>query len=172
MLRSGIYIIELTKQTGVYNTTYGTWTQIAMDPQASDHNIEASWIEPSPVDSATYWLFVNYGYCCRGVNSTYNIRIGVSTKGPLGPYLDSKQVDMVKGGGDILMETDGRQIGPGQIGFARGPSSGPAGNSTTTIVSYHYYDRDSNPAGARTLGQAAFTWGKGKTDLPTVSERE
>jgi len=168
----GIYIQELSGETGVYNNTYGTYTHIASDPQASDKNIEASWIEPSPLDSSTYWLFVNYGYCCRGVNSTYNIRIGVSTKGPLGPYLDSKKVDMVQGGGDVFMKTDGRQIGPGQIGFARGPASGPAGNGKTTIVSYHYYDRDSNPPGARTLGQAAFTWGKTPTALPTISDRE
>ena len=39
------------------------------DPQRS---IEAAWLEPEPT-SGWHFLFVNWGFCCRGVNSTYHL---------------------------------------------------------------------------------------------------
>ena len=59
-----------------------------------------------------YYLFVNWDRCCRGVHSTYNIRVGRSRK-ITGPYLDKDGVDLMKGGATLLLETDGPFIGPG-----------------------------------------------------------
>jgi arabinan endo-1,5-alpha-L-arabinosidase len=62
-----------------------------------------------------FYLFVNWGACCRGVNSTYEIRMGRSRE-ITGPYLDKDGVDLVKGGGTLLLGTDGAFIGPGHAG--------------------------------------------------------
>jgi len=63
-----------------------------------------------------YWLFLNWGICCRGTNSTYNIRVGRS-KTVTGPYLDKDGIDLRERGGTLLLETDGAFIGPGHPGI-------------------------------------------------------
>ena len=63
-----------------------------------------------------YYLFVNWGSCCQGPKSTYNIRIGRS-KTITGPYLDKVGVDMLSRGGSVfLATTNGPLIGPGHAG--------------------------------------------------------
>jgi arabinan endo-1,5-alpha-L-arabinosidase len=63
-----------------------------------------------------YYLFVSWGYCCRGVDSTYNIRVGRS-RSPLGPFVDRDGVDMLKAGGTLVEEgengSQARWKGPG-----------------------------------------------------------
>ncbi len=59
-----------------------------------------------------YYLFVSTGLCCRGVNSTYNIRYGRSAS-ITGPYVDKAGVNMMSGGGSILDAGNARWIGPG-----------------------------------------------------------
>jgi hypothetical protein len=78
-------------------------------------------------------------------------------------------MDMAKGGGTLLITTDGRQIGPGQIGF---PVGGMGAGGPSPIVSYHYYDKNSNPPGEHTLGEGLFTWGTGTDAWPVITERE
>ncbi len=63
-----------------------------------------------------YYLFASFGYCCRGVNSTYDVRVGRADK-ITGPYLDKDGRDMLRGGGSIITKTDGPLIGPGQPGI-------------------------------------------------------
>lgn len=71
-----------------------------------------------------YYLFVNWGSCCQGPKSTYNIRIGRS-RTVTGPYLDKGGVDMLHRGGSLfLATTNGPLIGPGHAGMlsAKGES--------------------------------------------------
>ena len=49
-----------------------------------------------------YYLFVSWGLCCRGKDSTYRIVIGRS-KDLKGPYLDKEGKDMALGGGTLLL---------------------------------------------------------------------
>lgn len=63
-----------------------------------------------------YYLFLNWGRCCRGVESTYNIRVGRSDN-IVGPYRDLNGVDMLSGGGSLVLETCGPFIGPGHAGI-------------------------------------------------------
>ena len=49
-----------------------------------------------------YYLFVSWGLCCRGKNSTYRIMVGRS-KSITGPYLDKEGKDMALGGGSPLI---------------------------------------------------------------------
>lgn len=94
-----------------------------------------------------YYLFVNQGSCCKGVDSTYYMRVGRSTS-PTGPYLDKNGVSMADGGGTTLLESTGRFIGPGHAEIFQ--------EDGRYFLSYHYYDGVNN--GAPTLGIREVTW--------------
>ncbi|MGQ9635495.1 MAG: arabinan endo-1,5-alpha-L-arabinosidase, partial [Bryobacteraceae bacterium] len=63
-----------------------------------------------------YYLLGTRGSCCRGADSGYNIRVGRSKK-ITGPYLDHTGLDMLQGGGKLLIGSGGRVIGPGHFGL-------------------------------------------------------
>ncbi len=63
-----------------------------------------------------YYLLVTHGSCCVGSNSSYNIRMGRSHN-VKGPYLDNMGIDMLQGGGKLLLGSGGRHIGPGHFGL-------------------------------------------------------
>ena len=63
-----------------------------------------------------YYLFVNHGSCCSGINSTYNIRVGRS-KRITGPYLDRHGDDLARGAGTLFAAAGGRRVGPGHFGL-------------------------------------------------------
>jgi arabinan endo-1,5-alpha-L-arabinosidase len=84
-----------------------------------------------------YYLFVNYGGCCSGVDSTYDIRVGRSVS-PTGPFLDKSGVDMRNGGGTIFLDDDGRRIGPGHFSLLSDAGQDSFG--------YHFYNGDVNGA--------------------------
>jgi len=78
-----------------------------------------------------YYLFVSWGLCCRGNDSTYKMIIGRS-KLLTGPYLDKAGKGMAQGGGTLLL--GGNKAWPG-LGH----------NSTYTIdgkdyVVFHAYE--------------------------------
>ncbi|MDR7122204.1 arabinan endo-1,5-alpha-L-arabinosidase [Rheinheimera soli] len=50
-----------------------------------------------------YYLFVSYGKCCRGKDSTYHMVVGRS-KSLTGPYLDKEGKDLAAGGGSVLLK--------------------------------------------------------------------
>lgn len=105
---SGLKLVELDPKTG---------RRIAPDSPlhalAHAAQIEAAFIHRR---DAHYYLFVNHGWCCRNVNSTYNIRVGRAEK-ITGPYLDRDGRDLMQAGGTLVLETDGPFIGPGHAGI-------------------------------------------------------
>ena len=163
----GIYLVELTAAPFYNATTSAAPVNLALDADAN-RDIEASWVQRHPSLPSTFFLMANWGQCCEGVNSTYNIRIGRSTTGPSGPYIDRAGVDMAKGGGTLLITSAGRQVGPGQIGF---PVGAMGAETQTPTVSYHYYDSASTPPGLHTLGEGTLDWGTGKDDWPVITDR-
>lgn len=52
-----------------------------------------------------YYLFVSWDYCCRGMESTYKVVVGRS-RNIIGPYLDKTGVNMLQGGGTLVIEGD------------------------------------------------------------------
>ena len=120
---NGIYITKLNPTTG--KPISSAVTQIADNSQ-----IEASYLYHQ---GDYYYLFVNFGMCCMGVDSTYNIRVGRSTS-VTGPFYDENGVNMVDGGGTLLLGSEGRYIGPGQVGILA--------QGNVDWMSYHYYDGD------------------------------
>jgi arabinan endo-1,5-alpha-L-arabinosidase len=59
-----------------------------------------------------YYLFVSFDFCCRGVKSTYHVRVGRSRR-VTGPYVDRGGRPMTEGGGTLVVEGGGRWAGPG-----------------------------------------------------------
>jgi arabinan endo-1,5-alpha-L-arabinosidase len=94
-----------------------------------------------------YYLFANWGGCCAGVNSTYNIRVGRSTN-VFGPFYDRNRVDLTNSGGTVVLESSARYIGPGQAGILL--------DNGTYWFTYHYYDGNNN--GDATVGMNRLYW--------------
>jgi arabinan endo-1,5-alpha-L-arabinosidase len=136
---SGIKLVQLDPATG---------KRLAPDSAiyslAHNDSIEASYLYRH---DPYYYLFVNWGLCCRGTNSTYEIRMGRS-KQITGPYLDADGVDMMEDGGSSFLKTTGSFIGPGQVGiFSEGG---------TNWLSCHFYD--GKRRGMSTLAILPLEW--------------
>lgn len=58
------------------------------------------------------YLFASYDLCCRGAQSTYNIRVG-RARNVTGPYLDRDGKDLMDAGGTVLLSSGTRWKGPG-----------------------------------------------------------
>lgn len=58
------------------------------------------------------YLFASYDLCCRGADSSYNIRVG-RARSVTGPYLDRDGKDMMDAGATPLLASSTRWKGPG-----------------------------------------------------------
>jgi arabinan endo-1,5-alpha-L-arabinosidase len=95
-----------------------------------------------------YYLFVSFDACCQNVNSTYRTMAGRATK-ITGPYADSAGRAMLQSGGDQLLATSGRYIGPG---------GGTAWkNGDNYQYAFHYYDGQANGASKLQVRPIQFT---------------
>lgn len=130
---NGIYLVQLDPSTGLINTNSPGRIHEAFNNATGDP-IEASYLYRH---GSYYYLFANWGTCCDGLNSTYNIRMGRSTN-ITGPYLDRNGVNMTSGGGTLFLETTGKFIAPGQIGILT--------DNGTEYFGYHYLDGNNNGA--------------------------
>jgi len=105
---TGIKLIQLDPKTGLRIAPDSKMTSLAYN-----NSIEAAYLCRH---HDYYFLFVNWGSCCQGPRSTYNIRIGRS-KSITGPYFDQAGIDLMKKGGSVfLATTNGPLIGPGHAG--------------------------------------------------------
>ena len=105
---SGIKLVALDPRTGKLLSPGSAPYSLAHNRQ-----IEASFLYK---EGEFYYLFVNWGSCCKGLESTYNIRMGRSRK-ITGPYLDKDGVDMLKDGGSLFLESTGPLKGPWHSGI-------------------------------------------------------
>ncbi len=105
---SGIKMVQLDPETGQRIATNSLIYSLAFND-----SIEASYVYHH---DDYYYLFVNWGLCCRGTNSTYEIRVGRSRQ-ITGPYLDKDGADLITGGGSSFLGSSGPFIGPGQSGI-------------------------------------------------------
>jgi arabinan endo-1,5-alpha-L-arabinosidase len=113
----GIGVAEIDQATGKLAGSVTTvWGGAGRD-------IEAPYITR---DGGYYYLFVNRGSCCHGVDSTYYVEVQRATN-ILGPYSGTRT---------ILPVTDGKYRGPGHIGDLR--------QDGCHFVSTHYYDLTDN----------------------------
>lgn len=162
---SGIWIVELDRQTGHlsakaaegWSQDNDAYTRVAYRNIKVDY-IEAPYVYRHP-SNGYYYLFVNWGGCCRGVKSSYNIRVGRS-RSPVGPYLDMTEKDMVNQGGSLVIESKGRYIGPGHAAIYRHWDGRFA-------LTFHYYD--ASDRGKARLAVRNLTWAE---NWPVVAETD
>lgn len=136
---SGIKLVELDRTTGRPLASGGLVYSLA-----AHDKIEAPYIHRH---DDWYYLFVNWGQCCRGTNSTYNLRVGRSQT-VTGPYLDRDGRDLRDRGGSLVLETDGRFIGPGHAGIIT--------HANRDWLSFHFYNGSRNGKG--TLAVRRLRW--------------
>jgi len=138
-----------------------TWARLA-EPQEwypiakRERSVLVSDLSPGPAEiegpfifkkGKYYYLFVSWGLCCRGSDSTYRMVIGRS-ESVQGPYRDKEGKSMTQGGGTLLL--GGNPAWPG-LGH----------NSTYTLdgrdyVVFHAYEAADN--GLQKLKIAEVTW--------------
>jgi arabinan endo-1,5-alpha-L-arabinosidase len=147
----GIFLTELNPQTGLRIAANSPVYHLAWN-----HSIEAPCLTRH---DKFYYLFVNWGQCCRGTNSTYEVRVGRAKK-VTGPYLDRNGEDLTDGGGSIFLQSSGRFIGPGHIGIVNDSNT-----NGVTQFSYHYYDAATRGRSRLALGK--ITW---PDDWPVATE--
>ena len=141
----GILVTQIDPTTGKRLNPASLGTKVASSSFTFDRNTEeGSFLYQR---GGYYYLFVNFGGCCAGVNSTYNIRVGRSAN-VTGPYLDKNNVNLIGGGGTIVLESTARYIGPGHAGILN--------DNGTNWFTYHYYDGKNN--GNATLGLNRIYW--------------
>jgi arabinan endo-1,5-alpha-L-arabinosidase len=138
---SGIKLSELDPETGKFLGADAE--RIAV---ASRHGgaIEAASILEH---DGKFILFVSFDQCCKGVASTYNIRVGRADRIE-GPYRDRNGKAMLEGGGSLMLATTGHFIGPG--------GQEPVKTLKGDELAYHYYDGDA--AGASKLQVSPLFW--------------
>jgi arabinan endo-1,5-alpha-L-arabinosidase len=138
---SGIKLRELNPDTGKVNSE--DRPVVALAGRHGDA-IEA----PSILErDGRFYLFVSFDQCCKGVASTYNIRVGRADRIE-GPYRDRDGRDMLDGGGSLMLATTGRFIGPGGQEAVK--------TSRGDWLAFHYYDGDG--AGAAKLQFSPLHW--------------
>ena len=140
---TGIQLIELDPKTGLRHPEHKNVTQLAWN-----QTIEAASLLKH---GGYYYLFVNWGLCCRGVDSTYEIRVGRSRE-IRGPYVDASGNKMSTGGGTLFLKSRGDQIGPGHPSFVE--------EQNRIQMFYHYYDRQRH--GMSTIGDMTLRWTRDK----------
>ncbi|HEY1663011.1 MAG TPA: LamG-like jellyroll fold domain-containing protein [Verrucomicrobiae bacterium] len=141
---TGIKLIQLNATTGLRSTSNTTVYSLANDNAASGDPIEGSYLYHY---GNYYYLFVNWGTCCSGLQSTYNIRVGRSAN-IIGPFLDRNNVNMLSSGGTLFLQTTGKYLAPGQVGIIN--------ENGADYFGYHYLDADAN--GAPTFDLEPLSW--------------
>ncbi|HYQ58571.1 MAG TPA: family 43 glycosylhydrolase [Draconibacterium sp.] len=122
------------------------------DTDPGDGTIEAPFIYKG---AQYFYLFVSLDYCCRGLNSTYNVVVGRS-RNIEGPYYDKEGVPMYAGGGTLVAGETERYAGIGHCAVYDFDGK--------TYFVAHGYDKQDN--GASKLIVEEMKWGR--DDWPTV----
>lgn len=135
------------------------WFELATGP-GSDNDY--GWVEAAQLVRAGQWvyLFVNWGQCCRGLDSTYEIRMGRASTVE-GPFVDRDGRPLLDGGGSLLAASDGEMVGPGHLGI-RSVEEG------SVAVSFHFYDRARD--GLPWLGEATLQLVDGWPEVVDVGQ--
>ena len=98
----GIKMRRIDPATGKLSTTDTTLYSLARRPRTRVQltpPVEGAIEAPTIVRRGDYWyLFASYDLCCRGINSTYNVKVGRSLK-VTGPYVDHNGKPLTEDGG-------------------------------------------------------------------------
>ena len=143
---SGIKLRKLDRATGQLATDDQTLYSLASRPRSKEL--------PGAIEAPTiirkndyYYLFVSFDFCCRGKDSTYNIRVGRARR-VTGPYIDRSGKPMMEGGGTLVIAGSGRWAGPGHCAILQ--------EKDGDRLVYHAYDTEWR--GISTLRISPLRW--------------
>jgi len=131
---TGIKLTQIDPNTGCPLTSPPELYSIARRKN-SPHAIEAPFIV---FRNGYYYLFASFDFCCRGTDSTYNVRFS-RAECVTGPYIDKEGISMMQGGGTQLTWPDERWKGPGHQAVFQD-------NDGTDWLIHHAYDAENNGA--------------------------
>lgn len=153
---SGIKLRKLDTASGKLSSQDQTLYSLASRPRAagSPGAIEAPVIIRR---NDYYYLFVSFDLCCRGKDSTYNIRVGRARR-LTGPYVDRSGKPMMEGGGTLVLAGGSRWAGPGHCAVLQ--------EKDGDRLVYHAYDTEWH--GVSTLRIAKLRWDA--EGWPTIAE--
>jgi len=142
----GIKLRKLDQSSGKLSSSDRTLYSLASRPRETNSPgaIEAPLIIRK---NDYYYLFVSFDLCCRGKDSTYNIRVGRARQ-LTGPYLDRNGKLMMEGGGTLVVAGNGRWAGPGHCAVLQ--------NRDGDMLVYHAYDTEWR--GMSTLRISRLLW--------------
>ncbi|WP_309065646.1 arabinan endo-1,5-alpha-L-arabinosidase [Microbacterium sp.] len=138
---SGLKIVQLEWPTGL--RADGEEPTAIADRGLVENAIEAPFILPH---DGAFYLFASRGFCCKGVDSTYEIIVGRSSS-VTGPYLDADGGALTEDGGTVVLSADGDRIGPGGQSVSGG------------VLAFHWYDGAAD--GMFRLGLLPLLWEDG-----------
>jgi arabinan endo-1,5-alpha-L-arabinosidase len=138
-----IRLIELDPKTGKPVDTNRPPVNIAVNCEAPCMIYHDGW----------YYLLATHGSCCQGANSGYNIRVGRGQK-IAGPFRDNMGVDMLQGGGKLVIDSSGRVVGAGHFGLL------DLGENGAQKFSMHW-EADLDRGGASVLDIRPLLWKDG-----------
>jgi arabinan endo-1,5-alpha-L-arabinosidase len=129
---SGIKLRKIDPTTGKLSSQDQTLYSLASRPRTKElpGAIEAPAIL---LRKGYYYLFVSFDFCCRGKESTYNIRVG-RARHVTGPYTDRSGKPMMEDGGTLLLAGEGRWRGPGHCAILQ--------DKHGEKLVYHAYDTE------------------------------
>jgi len=138
---SGLKLVELDPKTGKRLKP-----DEPMTPLAAGQSIEAPWIYKR---KGFYYLFLNRGNCCAGVNSTYHITVGRS-EDIRGPYAAKDGALLIDGGGTLVLD---KKVGP----LTGAGHAGIVEKDGKSWFSCHF-EADDRMEGKATLGVMPIQW--------------
>lgn len=143
---TGIKVVEVDPATGKPKPD-AEIKAVAAHPNSPSRDIEAAYVVHH---DGYYYLFVSWGSCCDGANSTYHVVVGRS-RNATGPFVDAAGKPMLEGGGTLVLQGDDRWRGPGHNGVIT--------TDQGQWMVYHTYDMHHLDA-QRILQVRPLTWTK------------
>ena len=153
LVRLADNLIDLAQPEEWYSLAKLERPAFVPDREAGPAEIEAPFIFKH---GDYYYLFVSYGKCCRGEDSTYHMAVGRSSD-VRGPYLDQDGIDMASGGGTVILEGNNEWYGVGHNSIYEFDGQ--------DYLVFHAYEAADE--GLQKLKIAAIEWADG---WPVVSE--
>jgi arabinan endo-1,5-alpha-L-arabinosidase len=136
----GIYAIQLDGTGAAFPTDNATVTHLA--ERSSPDALEAAFLW---TNGSYAYLFSSWNYCCRGTQSTYEVRVGRSAADAQLNFTDAAGVSLLNGGGTyVIGKNAGWAAGGGQSvvhQFAETGMATLAAQSTAVpVMVLHAYD--------------------------------
>ena len=141
----GIKMIAIDPGSGMALHDPPEIISLARRPGVKYDPIEASYIYHH---GDSYYLFVSFDFCCRGIQSDYKVAVGRSSV-ITGPYVDQKGISMIEGGGSVVLESYDDVHGPGHCSVLR--------DGDRDLLIHHMYD--GKRGGVAVLQVRPITWG-------------